>query len=98
MEILYPHPLLRFLSFLYLIRRVYLNSGFPLTFTAHGIGAEGKKIQLTRALIFSSICLACLRNYNKKIVSFDDHIQKIIINEFLRITKIKHKEKKEEKK
>lgn len=65
------------------IRDIYLlNSGFPLTFSEYKIGLEAKKIQITRALIFSAIYLANSRKYPKGIVNLNDSIQKLIIRKF----------------
>lgn len=59
-----------------------LNSGFPINFngTEHSVSPE--KIQLTRALIFSAICLGETNNYPKSIIELDKNIQSKIEREF----------------
>ena len=59
-----------------------MNSGFPLTFTSHGLGAEGKDIQLTRALIFSSVLSAVNTSNEMKILELNSRLQKDILSGF----------------
>ena len=59
-----------------------LNSGFPLNFDGEKNSVPPKKIQLTRALIFSAVCLAIQNKYKNCFVEFDNEVQKKIINEF----------------
>jgi S-adenosylhomocysteine hydrolase len=59
-----------------------LNSGFPLTFTRKQMGAEGKNIQLTRALIFSSIFIALKKKRKNEFLEINPKIQEKIISSF----------------
>ena len=59
-----------------------LNSGFPITFTKHSIGSDGKDIQITMSLIFSAILLGISKKYNSEIIEIDNKLQKLIIKEF----------------
>lgn len=59
-----------------------LNSGFPINFN----GTEVEKtsdIQLTRALMFSAICLAKIKKYKNGLVELDKGIQRKIIDKYL---------------
>ncbi|MGY4883963.1 MAG: hypothetical protein ACP5NZ_00085 [Nanobdellota archaeon] len=62
-----------------------LNSGFPMTFTDYGMGAEGKNIQLTRALIFSAILSSINTPNEKKLLELNLEIQKDIISDFYKL-------------
>ena len=64
---------------------ILLNSGFPLTFTKYSWGAEGKRIQLTRALIFSAVCLSQDKEYSSRVIELDLVVQKIILDKFLEL-------------
>jgi S-adenosylhomocysteine hydrolase len=66
-----------------IIRKInLLNSGFPLTFSKHKMGAEGNEIQLTRALIFSSIIFASKEINSKGIIDINKELQDKILLEF----------------
>ena len=74
------------------LRDIYLlNAGFPLTFIEQGIGAEANKIQLTRALIFSSILLAKTNNYLNGLIELDKNLQKRILEKFQESEEVEHR-------
>ncbi|MBM3230297.1 hypothetical protein FJZ22_01420 [Candidatus Pacearchaeota archaeon] len=70
------------------IRDIYvLNSGFPVTFTEHSIGADPKDMQLTMSLLFSGICTSNSKELENQIVSLDDSIQNEVIRKFEELRK-----------
>ncbi len=63
-----------------------LNCGFPVDFDGKKNIVSPPKIQLTRALMFSAMCLAMEREYpSKKLIELDPKIQKQLIERFCEI-------------
>jgi len=62
-----------------------LNSGFPLNFQGTEI-EDWKEIQLTRALMFSAICISVIHKYRNGIVELDEKIQQQISENYAKIT------------
>ena len=56
---------------------IILNSGFPINFDGNE-NEPPKKIQLTRTLIFSAVCLGLTKSYPKGLIELDKNIQSII--------------------
>ena len=61
---------------------ILLNSGFPVTFTKHSIGASGKDMQITMSLLYSAVCIGATKSYPNELVDLDSWIQNVIINKF----------------
>ena len=64
---------------------VLINSGFPVNFDGKPHSAEPEKIQLTRALIFSAVCLGVLNKYPVGLIDLGQNIQTKIISTFNKI-------------
>mgnify|MGYP001603960668 CR=1 FL=1 len=65
------------------VKNIWLfNSGFPLNFDGNKNSISPQKIQLTRALMLSAICLAKEKKYENKFIELDINIQKLIIKRF----------------
>lgn len=65
------------------VKGVYLlNCGFPINFDGEEHSAQPNKIQLTRALMFGSVCLAASRRYAPKFIEVDPKLQKRLVNQF----------------
>ncbi len=63
-----------------------LNSGFPITFGTDYESIDTNDFQLTRSILFSSICQAVTNNYaTNEFVDIDEDIQFRIMDEFRRI-------------
>lgn len=63
-----------------------LNCGFPVDFDGKKNIVLPQKIQLTRALMFSAMCLAMEKEYSsKKLIELDPKIQKQLIEKFCEI-------------
>lgn len=66
-----------------IVKGIYLlNCGFPLNFDGNKNSVQPEKIQLTRALILSAICLAMKNKYSNGFVELASNIQGLITNEF----------------
>jgi hypothetical protein len=62
-----------------------LNCGFPLNFDGNKNSASPEKIQLTRALMFSAMCLAMEKEYQKDFIELEPKYQKLIVEKFNKI-------------
>ena len=62
-----------------------LNCGFPLNFDGNKNSASPEKIQLTRALMLSAICLAMEKEYQKDFIELEPKYQKLIVEKFNKI-------------
>lgn len=58
------------------------NCGFPINFDGGEISAGPQDIQITLALLFSSICLAVSKKYENGLVELDKSTQERLIKEF----------------
>ncbi len=61
-----------------------LNCGFPLNFDGNE-NEPPEKIQLTRALMLSAICLAMEKEYQKEFIELEPKYQKLIVEKFNKI-------------
>lgn len=59
-----------------------VNSGFPVNFDGLKHSAKPELIQLTRALIFSGVCLANKESYSNSLIDLDKDIQEKLVKEF----------------
>jgi len=59
-----------------------LNCGFPLNFDGNKNSVSPEKIQLTRALMLSAICLAMKKEYKNNFIELESKYQKLIIEKF----------------
>ncbi len=62
-----------------------LNCGSPLNFSGSKHSAPPEKIQLTRALMLSGICLAMEKKYKNDFIDLDSKYQKVIVEKFNQI-------------
>lgn len=61
------------------------NCGFPLNFDGNKNSVSPEKIQITRALMLSAICLAMVNKYQKNFIELDPKFQKLIIKKFINL-------------
>jgi len=62
-----------------------LNCGFPLNFYGNKNSASPEKIQLTRALMLSAVCLAMEKEYQKDFIELEPKYQKLLVEKFNKI-------------
>jgi hypothetical protein len=62
-----------------------LNCGFPLNFDGNKNSASPEKIQLTRALMLSAICLAMEKENQNDFIELEPKYQKLIVEKFNKI-------------